>query len=228
MNTIQPKIDSYVGESASSEERLIIQDVFRIAGSDAGATSAIQKLRANKALFAQNPDTYEFLLGTFCSHIPELKDQGAEILWNQMETFPESYIRASHWLVYVMSGDHPEDASANAADFVRSRKEIWGEDDVRGFALSASLAMLESDLVSEIDFLFEVLSRAVSPDDRRWAYQQAAIAIKESGRWEFRYLIEQGVLEFPDVPVIAQAFLELQSAQSNAQSFVVDGGSYEN
>lgn len=142
------------------------------------------------------------LEGIILSQLPAHRERGRELLWEQLQLFPNSYLRASAWLVTVWDDPNylPEERADNCQLFIASRGAVWGTDSIRQLALQSFFEDCRNELENQLEILYQMLPDAAHPQDQFWIYRRALQSIEGQEKWNYLDFPTKAFHAFPGDP----------------------------
>lgn len=206
---IKPQIDNYL-RTFIPETAKAIQQVFQL----------LEQKQFNEAdslwhrLFPINFDladpVFNLIRGVIWCRIPEKREIGRELLWDVLTNDPMSFTKNFHWLLSVYQDEKytSEDRLDNCRKFIQSKAEQLGNKNLLVLALHSSLAMMELDLETELEYLYQMLELEPHQSDKYWIYVKAVTSIALFQTWNYFDFLKKAYQSFPGEKMFYLAFLK--------------------
>ena len=142
----------------------------------------------------------------------EMNTEAREILWKQFETDGDSFVRALHWLVFVMAEEISECEEVHNAELMLEKiTGEWGAASVKSLALKSCFAYFSGDYQSQFEYLEELSAKCEDEADLYWTYvklaELSAVVLPSELKERYRAILRKAFAAFPMDEKIYEAWI---------------------
>lgn len=163
------EIDSYYPDESLLS--LKTAEVLRlcVAGDPTAAMNEWNRLHAPGA-----SENEELVRGVILAEM-EKTEEARELLWRAYDEKRDSFIRALHWLVFVMAEEISAREEVYDSEILLERiTDNWGSESVKSLALKSCFAYFTGDVFSQLEYLENIIEKCKIDADLFWAYTKIA------------------------------------------------------
>lgn len=203
------EIDTYYSNDFNMSE--MASEVLGLLGSGKAADAKLRWEEIHRR--SGNTESENLIKGIILSDLGE-KRAARELLWREFDNNRNSFIRALHWMLFIMEEEinNADGAVYDAERLVETISAEWGERNVKTLALRSCFALFLSDYPTFLEYLQLLAERAESPQDVYWAYCRAAESVEAELprvlRNQYTEFLKKANKDFPVDVIIYEAMVK--------------------